>query len=67
MLFGVGCLVSKGVSMLTLANARDVIVLPNCGFQSQPVYFLPPQSPNTDTGRPILALPHKSECKAGSN
>ena len=35
-------------------------------YQVQPLYLLPPQSPNTDTGLPVLA-PHKSECKAVSN
>ena len=38
----------KGASMLSLAIVRDVIVLPHCGIKSQPLYFLPPQSPNTD-------------------
>ena len=48
MFFGVCRLVSKGASMLSLAIVRDVIVLPHCGIKSQPLYFLPPQSPNTD-------------------
>ena len=34
----------------SLNTVREVIVLPHCGIKSKPVYFLPTQSPNTDTG-----------------
>ena len=50
----------------SLNTVREGIVLPHFGIKSQSLYFLPTQSPYTDTG-PAIALPHKSECKAGSN
>ena len=34
----------------SLNTVREVIVLPHCGIKSQQLYFLPTQSPNTDTG-----------------
>ena len=34
----------------SLNTVRKVIVLPHCGIKSKPLYFLPAQSPNTDTG-----------------
>ena len=51
----------------SLNTVQEVIVLLHGVIKSQPLYFLPTQSPNTDTRRPVLALPHKAECKAGSN
>ena len=64
------CLVAKWVSMLTVAiftgllnTVRDVIVLPHSGIKFQPLYLIPPQSPNTDTGRPVLALPTNASVK----
>ena len=56
------CLVVTGSSMLTF------IVLPHCGIRSQTLL------PDTTSShiiltpeRPVLALPRKSECQAGSN
>ena len=34
----------------SLNTMCEVIVIPHCGIKSQPLYFLPTQSPNTDTG-----------------
>ena len=34
----------------SLNTVREVIELPHCGIKSQPLYFLPIQSPDTDTG-----------------
>ena len=56
------CLVVTGSSMLTF------IVLPHCGIRSQTLL------PDTTSShiiltpeRPVLPLPRKSECQAGSN
>ena len=50
-----------------LNTMLDIKVQPHCDIQCKPFYLIPPQSPNTDTGRAVLALPHKSQCQAGSN
>ena len=42
---------------------RDFIVLPHSGIKFQPLYLIPPQSPNTDTGRPVIALPTNASAK----
>ena len=33
-----------------LNTVRDFIVLPHSGIKFQPLYLIPPKSPNTDTG-----------------
>ena len=33
-----------------LNTMLDIIVQPHCDIKSQPFYWIPPQSPNTDTG-----------------